>query len=373
MSCILIVDDDEQNLYMLQSLLGGHGHHVVTASNGVDALSEARREPPDMIVTDILMPEMDGFELCRRWKVDPQLRRVPFVFYTATYTDPKDEAFALSLGADRFVIKPEPPEELLALIEETAAERGRPDASTPRAPTDGPAELDQQHAARLARKLEKKVRDLEREIRERKRAEEENAELEAQLRHAQKMEAVGRLAGGIAHDFNNILTTIIGNAELTLTKLRRGDTELATACEGLELIEFSAQRAASLTRQLLVFSRRDVARPEALDLSRLLTESEPMLRRLITEAISLETTCDPELRRIHADAGQVEQIIMNLVVNACDAMSSGGSLTLRTMNVMLDESYASAHPQSRVGPHVLLAVTDTCASQKCHPRRSWHG
>ncbi len=359
MSRILIVDDNEQSRYMLRSLLEGHGHQVITASNGVEALSRAEGDTPDVIVTDILMPEMDGFELCRRWKTDPLLRGTPFVFYTATYTDSKDEEFALSLGADRFVIKPEPPEKLLALIEETVAGSGRPDSSAPGTQASGAEEFERQHAASLARKLQKKVRDLESEIRERQRAEEQNAELEAQLRHAQKMEAIGRLAGGVAHDFNNIVTAIFGNAELTLNILRCSDPDPAVVRNGLEQIQLCAERAASLTRQLLIFSRRDTARPEVLDLNRLLTEFEPMLRRLIPEAISLEMVCASDLKRIYADAGQVEQVIMNLVVNARDAMRSGGSLTLRTSNVVVDDAYAGTHPEARVGPRVLLTVTDT--------------
>ena len=112
----LVVDDNQQNQYMLEVLLSHNGYEVELASNGVDALELARHSLPDLIISDILMPKMDGFSLCRAWKGDEQLKDVPFVFYTATYTDPKDEEFALSLGADRFVIKPMEPKKFLTLI-----------------------------------------------------------------------------------------------------------------------------------------------------------------------------------------------------------------------------------------------------------------
>ncbi|MEE9618500.1 MAG: response regulator, partial [Anaerolineae bacterium] len=118
MTTLLIVDDNEQNLYMLQVLLEGHGHEVVAARDGAEALDKARRDPPDVIIADILMPVMDGFTLCREWKKDPQLQDIPFVFYTATYTDPKDEEFALSLGAERFIVKPAEPDVFMEMVQE---------------------------------------------------------------------------------------------------------------------------------------------------------------------------------------------------------------------------------------------------------------
>ncbi|MBC8379759.1 MAG: response regulator, partial [Planctomycetes bacterium] len=115
---LLVVDDKEQNLYMLQVLLQGHGYDVALASNGAEALEKARRNPPDLIIADILMPVMDGFTLCREWKKDEHLKTIPFVFYTATYTDPKDEEFALNLGAERFIIKPTEPEKFIKILQE---------------------------------------------------------------------------------------------------------------------------------------------------------------------------------------------------------------------------------------------------------------
>jgi two-component system cell cycle sensor histidine kinase/response regulator CckA len=198
------------------------------------------------------------------------------------------------------------------------------------------------------------------DITDKKRAEQERAELETKLRHSQKLEAVGQLAGGIAHDFNNILTAILGNAELAISQLRKAPpAEKSSLLQKIRHIEQSALRAADLTKQLLAFSRNQVTEPEILDLNKTLYEAEKMLRRLITESIRLTTFLAPDLWSVYADAGQIYQVIVNLVVNARDAMSVGGELTIETANVMLDSSYVSRHPDAHPGPHVMLTVSDT--------------
>jgi PAS domain S-box-containing protein len=197
------------------------------------------------------------------------------------------------------------------------------------------------------------------DITEHKRAEEERLELEAKLRQSQKMEAVGQLAGGVAHDFNNILTTILGNVEVSIDGLRRELGADHCAVRSMEDIEKAGQRAATLTRQLLTFSRQDVVRPEALDLNHILSDLDKMLQRLIPEDIALKTVTDPKLRPVRADAGQLEQVIVNLAINAADAMPDGGTLTLETQNVTLDEDYAFSRADVQPGPYVMLAVSDT--------------
>jgi two-component system cell cycle sensor histidine kinase/response regulator CckA len=179
--------------------------------------------------------------------------------------------------------------------------------------------------------------------------------LQEQLLQAQKMEAIGRLAGGIAHDFNNLLTAVSGYTELLLGRLADGDPGREHALE----IRQAGQRAAALTQQLLAFSRRQVLEPRVLDLNSVISDMERMLRRVIGEDIDLTAALDQSLWRARADPSQIEQAILNLVVNARDAMPRGGRLTIETGNVELDERYTDRYATFRPGPHVMLAVSDT--------------
>ena len=181
--------------------------------------------------------------------------------------------------------------------------------------------------------------------------------LEQQFRQAQKMEAVGRLAGGVAHDFNNLLTVITGYAGLLLENVGPNDP----MSRDLKDIKNAADRAASLTRQLLAFSRRQVLQPTVLNLNGVVADSEKILRRVIGEDIDLLTELDPALGRVKADAGQIEQVIMNLAVNSRDAMPEGGKLTIETTNVDLDEDYCRRHVAIEPAPYVMLSVSyDGC-------------
>jgi PAS domain S-box-containing protein len=183
----------------------------------------------------------------------------------------------------------------------------------------------------------------------------ERKKLEAQLLQSQKMEAVGQLAGGVAHDFNNLLTGIIGYTDLLLMG---GNLDEET-CASLQEIRGAGSRAAALTRQLLAFSRRQLLQPRVIDLNALVGDMENMLRRLIGEDIELEIVLAPDLGRIKADRSQIEQVIMNLAVNARDAMPQGGRLSIETSNVTLDAKYAASHVGVEPGNFVRLAVSDT--------------
>ena len=183
----------------------------------------------------------------------------------------------------------------------------------------------------------------------------ERKQLEQQLRQAQKMEAVGQLAGGIAHDFNNLLAVIIGYSEILGERLGKDDPLKPKA----EQITKAGKGAAALTRQLLAFSRRQVLEPVVLDLNSVVADTSKMLRRLIGEHIELVTTAASELGRVKADRGQIEQIVMNLAVNARDAMPHGGKLTIATANAEMDDVYCRQNPGAIPGPYVMLSVSDT--------------
>jgi PAS domain S-box-containing protein len=182
----------------------------------------------------------------------------------------------------------------------------------------------------------------------------ERMNLEEQLRHSQRMEAVGRLAGGVAHDFNNLLTVIIGRAQILLGRVT--DEKVR---RDLDLIRQTGSRAAALTHQLLAFSRKQVLQPRVIDLKTLVADAEKLLTRVIGEDIKLTVRSDRGLGTVKADPGQMEQVIMNLVVNSRDAMPEGGTITIETANADLDESYSRQHLEVRPGRYVMLAVSDT--------------
>ncbi len=195
---------------------------------------------------------------------------------------------------------------------------------------------------------------ISRDMTERKRAELEHARLQEQLRQAQKMESIGRLAGGVAHDFNNLLTVINGYTSMLLSELATEDPIRSPLGE----IEQAGNRAAELTSQLLAFSRKQVTEPRTLHLNQLVQDTAKMLGRLLGEDIRIITVLSPDLGPIRADSGQMHQLLVNLAVNARDAMPDGGKLIIETENIDIDEAYAAAHAESRPGSFVLLAVTD---------------
>src|ERR1700694_692199 len=180
-------------------------------------------------------------------------------------------------------------------------------------------------------------------------------QLEEQLRQSQKMEAIGQLAGGVAHDFNNLLTAINGYSSLALQRLEDGHPIKSY----LEEVKKAGDRAANLTRQLLAFGRKQILQPLPLNLNDTVTDMSKMLQRLIGEDIQLSAKLTTDLKRVKADPGQIEQVLVNLIVNARDAMPQGGKLTIETANVELDREYASTHVGVHPGAYVVLAVSDT--------------
>ncbi|HMH44098.1 MAG TPA: ATP-binding protein, partial [Pyrinomonadaceae bacterium] len=195
-----------------------------------------------------------------------------------------------------------------------------------------------------------------RNITARKKAEEALRDSEERLRQAQKMEAVGQLAGGVAHDFNNLLAVIIGYADMLL---RRTPENEERTVRQLSEIRKAGDRAKALTSQLLAFSRKQVMQPKVLDLNTVIGDLDKMLRRLIGEHIDMQTVLSADLGNVKADPGQIEQVLLNLAVNARDAMPEGGSLTIETNNVHLDVSYTQAHRPVEAGSYVMIAVSDS--------------
>ena len=359
---ILVVDDQEQNLYMLQVLLQGHGYDVALASNGAEALEKARQNSPDLIIADILMPVMDGFTLCREWKKDEHLKTIPFVFYTATYTDPKDEEFAMSLGAERFIIKPTDPEKFIDIVQQVIDQCKAGQLNTSCEPLEEEAVFLKQYNETLIHKLEDKITQLEetnqlleREIRERKQFEEEKKKLEAQLIQAQKMEAIGTLAGGVAHDFNNILSAVIGYTEIALDDAEKG----SLLERNLRGVLQAGKRAKNLTKQILTFSRQAELELKPVQVKMVAEEALKFLRASLPTTIDISQDLASD-SLIMGDPTQIHQLLMNLCTNAGHAMKeNGGILEVILADVELDSNFIAQHPGTIAGPHLKLIVSDT--------------
>jgi two-component system, cell cycle sensor histidine kinase and response regulator CckA len=498
---ILVVEDSPTQAERLRFLLEEEGYRVELARNGTEGLEKARSRPPELIISDVIMPGMDGYDFCSAVKASASTRLIPFILFTERH-GPADVIEGLLRGADNFIPKSSPDDYLLERVRrifEQLEHRGTRQLSVNIMVRVGEREVsvsaDKQQMFELLlasieetgrvhqelkdaqQQLERHAQDLEAEVEKRTRevsetqarlrllldstaeaiygldlegrctfcnpacvrllgydqpgaivgsrmhplthprrpdgtvAPEEQCpiclalrggegihvaegafwradgssfpvecwsypmrrdgalvgavvtfldstdkkRLESQLLQSQKMESVGRLAGGVAHDFNNLLTVIIGYGDLLVHDLGPGHRGLGR----LEEIRQAAGRASSLTRQLLAFSRKQMLEPKVLDLNAVVADVERMLRRLIGEDVQFVTVSGSGLGRVRADPGQVEQVIVNLAVNARDAMPTGGRLIVETRNVDLDESYARERPDARPGRHVLLAVSDT--------------
>ncbi len=487
---ILIVDDNEENLYLLKILLEGNGHSIVESKDGKDALIKLMDDRFDLIISDILMPVMDGFSLCRKVKKTPALQHIPVIIYTATYTGPQDEKLALEIGADRFVIKPCEPVDFMRAVNEVMSFKIEHEDEIER---DIPTEEDvlKLYNERLIRKLEQKMLQTEVEIQaklealealrrseallnasqriskiggwewdlatqemfwtdetyriheidknspsaeynkmelsldcyfeedkprvlaafqqcsengepynlearlttktgrdlyirtagqalyengkiikvlgsiqditEQKQAEIEQNNLKEQLLQSQKLDSIGQLASGVAHDFNNILTVILGYSDLILQLLKRNEP---AENEVQEIIN-AGNRAFNLTRQLLTFSRKHAAKPEVLNLNTVISDLNKMLYRIIGEDINMTTNLAGDLWNIKADITQIEQVIVNLVVNAREAMPKGGKLLIETSNKIIDQSYEESHIEIKPCKYVMLVISDSgCGMDK---------
>ncbi len=341
---ILAIDDNPDNLTTLKAVLSDSFPEacVLTAPDGYRGIELVLSEDPDVVLLDIVMPEMDGFEVCRRLKGDERLLHIPVVFLTALKTDRLSRIHALKAGAEGFLSKPIDEAELTAQV------RAMSKIKTA-------AVLQRRENERLTMLVAERTRELEQELEWRKLIEAEKSQIEAQFHQAQKMESVGRLAGGVAHDLNNLLSPILGYGEMLLDEFIPGDDRK----ESVAQIVSAGERARDLVRQLLAFSRKQVLELKPLDLNDTIKDFRKLLRRTIREDVDIRFVPEPSIPRVYGDISQLEQVIMNLAVNAQDAMPDGGRLTIETAVTHLDAGYADALLCAAPGRFVMLAVSDT--------------
>jgi PAS domain S-box-containing protein len=443
---VLIVDDERQNRRLLEIMLATQGLVLLTATSGEEALAMVAQEPPDLILLDVLMPGLDGYQVTSMIKGNPLTKHIPVILVTAE-GDRNARMLGLQAGAEDFLTKPVDRAELCLRVKnllrlkaygdyfdrysraleaevssraaDLVASAGLYKSTFDAAPigighvglngrwlrgnqrlcellgysSEELESLSVQEATQSSAGEAEALRDmaagtLDRFVVDEKQYSRRDGvvvwarvnmsvyrdtegrpqhfifvieditsqrALDAQLRQANKMEAIGGLAAGVAHDFNNLLSVILGYSDLLAKGLKEGDPMR----DDLEEIKEAGNRAVALTRQLLAFSRQQVLQPRVVDLGEIVGGMEKMLRRLIGEDVELRATGAHALGRVMVDPGQVEQVIMNLVVNARDAMPRGGKVTIETADVVLDESFASDHVGVKPGPHVMLAVSDT--------------
>jgi len=358
---VLSVDDQPNNRYFLESVFQAMGHEVISAANGQEGLQRLEGRAFDLIISDIFMPQMDGFQFCRAVRNQSRFDDVAFVFYTSTYTERKDQEFGLSLGADRYILKPEEPTQLLAIADDVVKERKAGKRGQTPVPRESEEAYLKLYSTRLVEKLEQKVAALEQTTRELQSAlaakdEEMNRRLrlEEELRQAQKMEAVGLLAGGVAHDFNNILQSVLGQVEL-LSHGGRLDEE---GRESTALIEAAVRRGTAMINRLLTFSRRRPTSRQSVDARALIGEFGALMGSLLGPRYPLRLDLGETSLPLHVDVGMVEQALMNLVVNARDAMEAGGGVWVGARKVSVGADHVAAHPGAVQGEFVRIHVRD---------------
>ncbi len=337
---ILVCEDEGIIALDLQSLLNDLGYDVpAVVSSGEEAIVKAEEVRPDLVLMDIMLNgELDGTEAAEQihGKFD-----IPIVFLTAN-ADENILTRAKKAEPYGYIVKPFKDIQVRAAIEmalhkcQMEAELGN-------------------YRVRLEELVDDRTCELKKANEQLQQEFAGRIELEEQLRQSQKMEVLGRLAGGVAHDFNNLLTVITGYADLGMRKL----SDQHGAHTDFEQIRSAAERASHLVRQLLIFSRKQLIEPLPLNLNLLIEDTKTMLGRLIGEDIELSTLLAPDLPEVLADSNQLEQVLINLVVNARDAMPHGGQLTIETANVHLGSDYIIRRPEVTVGEYVKMTVRDT--------------
>ncbi len=469
---VLIIDDDADDRLLLREYLQGHGFAVAEAINGEDGLCQALAFQPDAILSDVLMPKMDGLQFLRHLKQDAALRHIHVILYTAKFTGEDEKKFAESLGACAYIVRPDTVGELHARLK-TAIDGCR-QSCPPEVASGSYLTTEEYHATHsriISAKLHEKMQQLQEATEKHRQAEEfihnilesidegfavigpdykvilankwyccslkqrveeikgnfcyevshqlrqpcfmegqecavretfrtgtshsgmhvhtdsdgkpmyveiksypmtdatgaiisvietvnditEKRKLEEQLYHAQKMESVGRLAGGVAHDFNNFLSIIIGYGTLLEMNIPKDSPLRADIREILN----AGDRAATLTKSLLAFSRKQPSNPMLMDLNDTISVIGKLLAKLVGEDIEINVTLSAQKLFLMADSGQISQVLMNLATNARDAMPNRGRLTISTDSIHLSPEFVQAHGYGEPGMYALLAVTDT--------------
>jgi signal transduction histidine kinase len=339
---ILVVEDNTVVLQSTVKALESIGYEVMMASSASESFRLAKEKHPNVMLVDVVLPDQSGVEVCRQIKADPDTAGIFVVLISGYQVTSEHHIAGLQAGADAYIARPIQNSELVARVQAMIR-----------------LQQVQAELRTFQQELERRVLERTAELasaNKRLRSEmDERKQLEARLLQSQKIQAVGQLAAGVAHDFNNILTVIRCNTSLLL-----GDEQLSfESSECARQISLAADLAASLTRQLLVFTRQQVFRLRELDLNALIDDMGKMLSRTLGEHIVLRCDLAPALPAVNADPGMIEQVILNLAVNARDAMPKGGQLTIRTTAVEIDAARATRHREARPGSVVCLSVTDT--------------
>jgi two-component system, cell cycle sensor histidine kinase and response regulator CckA len=321
---ILMVDDRPDGLLTMEAVLQTPEYNLVKASSGLEALQHLQKDEFAVILLDVQMPVMDGFQTAKKVKEMPRSQNTPILFITAIHKDPFYIYQGYNMGAVDYIFKPFDP-------------------------------------AILRSKVAVFV-DIFRQQQQIKRQAEELHRKEQELYQSQKLEAVGRLAGGVAHDFNNLITGILGLSHDVWTSLDLQDSRR----EDLQEIIKASNRALSLTKQLLAFGRRQIASPRVMDLNALILDMTKMLERLIAEDIELKTNLAADLNPVVIDQGQLDQIVMNLVLNARDAMTQGGQLTICTRNIEVGDRPTVGTKGVPRGTYSMIEISDTGCGMDQH-------
>ena len=341
---ILVVDDDDGGRYLKAHILRKHGYHAAEGTTGIAAIEQCCVDPPDLVLLDVRLPDIHGVEVCRQIKAaNPG---IVVLQTSAAVTTAHDRALALNGGADAFLVEPIEPEELIATTKSLLRMRGA---------EQGLRRLNEQLellVAERTRALTEANRRLENEISEHRKTEDV-------LWHTQKLEVIGQLTGGIAHDFNNLLAVVVGSMEMIQTSFERdGELPRAKILRLLQACETATGRATRLTQQLLAFARRSTLKLEVVTLDEVLVACEPFLRRALGEASALELSFEPELWPCRIDAPQFEAAMLNLVVNARDAMSDGGRVEITVGNAVV-AGPEEGMPELSPGSYVVVRVSDS--------------